>query len=242
MRSSARIVGEAVSGGPTRLTHLAGNGALSVRPTPNAGRARVHLIAGAFGPLGGDELCLEIIVGPGAELEVAAVAATVVQRSRDGRPSRMDVRIDVADGGRLIVTLPPTVITEAATHTVDARLTLGASARLLLREETVRGRTGEPGGAVRLLTRLDVDSGPVLRQELDLSGELGGPWHPRAVGSLLSIGGPAAPREVTPDLSAHTAAAWMSLPRGAGHQLVAVGDDPLDLGKLLDSQLAQLPR
>ena len=243
MQSSARIVAEAGAGGPTRLTHLAGDGALTVRSTPSAGRVRVHLVAGAFGPLGGDELCLQIVVGPGAELEVAAVAATIVQRSRDGQPSRMDVQIDVAEGGRLVVALPPTVVTKDARHTVDARLTLAAGARLLLREETVRGRTGEAGGAARLLTRLDVDGSPVLRQELELSGEMGGPWHPRAVGSLLSIGGP------MPEPCLSDRAAWMSLPRGAGQQFVAVSDDPLELSQLLDRQLseaqllgAQLPR
>ena len=231
MHSHSRIVAE-FRVGATRLTHLEGDGALTVRRTPMAGRTRVHLVAGAFGPLGGDVLALEIDVGPGAALEVAGVAATVALPSQDRQPSRMDVRVQLAEGARLVLTLPPTVVAAGACHAVDIALAVAGDASLVFREETVRGRTEESGGEARLVTRLDVAGQPVLRQSLALRGEVGGPWRPRAVGSLLFIGAQIGPTE----LPEQARAAWLTLPRKAGHQLTAIGDDPLVISRLLDSQ------
>ncbi len=235
MQSRARIVADARDG-VTRLSHLEGDGALTVRPTPMAGRTRVHLVAGAFGPLGGDVLTLEIEVGPGAALEVAGAAATVALPSRSGEPSRMRVRVELAEGASLTLVLPPTVVAAEARHTLDIGLRVAADAELLVREETIRGRSGECGGEARLVTRLDVASRPVLRQDLELSGEVGGPWRPRAVGSLLVIGGDFSNPKPLPG---NARAAWLTLPGAVGYQLTAMGDDPLALSRLLD---AELPR
>jgi urease accessory protein len=236
VHSRARIVADA-RGGITRLTHLEGDGALTVRPTPMAGRTRVHLVAGAFGPLGGDELTLQIEVGPGATLEVAGVAATVALPSLSGLASLMKVRVDLADGARLELALPPTVVADGARHTLDVELTVAGDASLLLREETIRGRTGEGGGEARLVTGVDVAGRPMLRQDLELTGEVGGPWRPRAVASLLLIGPEFAAADFGDGAALPGCAAWLALPGAAGRQLTAIGDDPLSLSRLLDSQL-----
>ncbi len=241
MQSRARIVADAHDG-VTRLAHLEGDGALTVRPTPMTGRTRVHLVAGAFGPLGGDVMTLEIEVGPGAALEVAGVAATVALPSRSGEPSRMQVRIELAEGAGLVLVLPPTVVAAEARHTLDIGLRMAGDAALVLREETVRGRTGECGGQARLVTRLDVADRPVLRQDFELSGEWGGPWRPRAVGSLLVVGGNCS---TLSDLrtklpigpTGRVRAAWLRLPGGVGYQFTAMEDDPLALSRLLDASL-----
>lgn len=243
MESRARIVAQACGNGRTRLQHLAGDGALTVRSTGTGRRARVHLVAGAFGPVGGDVMTLEIAVGAGAALQVAGVAATVVLRSRDPQPSRLGIHIEIADDAYLDLSLPPTVVTAGARHTVDARLHLAAGAGLTLREETIRGRTREAGGEARLVTSVDVAGYPVLRQDLQLRGDVSHPWRPRAVGTLLLVGTrpPVPPEPPVPPvpLPAGAQAAWLRLPRGAGRQLTAIDDDPLALSQLLT---AQLPR
>ncbi|RZU48987.1 UreD urease accessory protein [Krasilnikovia cinnamomea] len=78
MRAAARIVAEADGRGGTRLSVLRGEPPLLLRRTGAAGGpATVHLVGGAAGPLGGDDLRLDVEVGPGAWLEVRSVAATL---------------------------------------------------------------------------------------------------------------------------------------------------------------------
>jgi urease accessory protein len=238
MHARAEIVATLGADGRTRLTRLAGDGPLTLRPTGTAENARVHLVAGVFGPLGGDILTLDVRVGPGAELDVAGVAATLVLPSRDAQPSEMRINIRVGDQARLVLALPPTVVAMGANHTIDTRATLGEGSVLVLREEAVKGRSNEAGGEVHLSTRIDAAGAPVLRQNLDLVGVVGGPWKPRVVGSLLVIGRDAKPPEdLPPTDDERVRAAWLTLARGAGHQLTALGDDPLAVAQLLDGQL-----
>ena len=242
MHSRAEIVAEVDSSGQTRLTRIAGDGPLTVRPTGTAERARVHLVAGIFGPLGGDVLTLDVRVGAGAELDIAGVAATLVLPSRDAQPSRMLIDVKVGAGARLTLILPPTVVAKGAHHTVDTRVSLADDAFLVVREETIRGRTSEEGGEVRLLTRIDRAELPVARQELDLSGGVRPPWRPRVVGSLIVMGPGLRPPDDLPPTP--VSAAWLTLPAGAGYQLTALGEDPLAVGQLLDAHSGdcQLPR
>ena len=71
------------TGGRPRLVELRSDPPLTVRSTPDPSRpdvACVHLIGSGAGPLGGDELHLDIEVGDGAELKVGAVAASMLAR------------------------------------------------------------------------------------------------------------------------------------------------------------------
>jgi urease accessory protein len=216
---------------------------MTVRPTGTPELARVHLVAGAFGPLGGDDLALEVLVGPGAELEIAGVAASVAQRSRDGSPSKLEVRVSVGADARLLLALPPTIVTAGASHTIDTRVDVAESGWLILREEIVRGRTGEPGGEAVLRTHLEVERRPVLSQQYDLCGPVGGAWRPRAAGSLLLVGHPLRP-ETIKDLPAGVRTAGLRFGAGDACQLTAQSDDPLALRQFLDraQAAAQLPR
>lgn len=246
MKSHAELVASRRADGSTRLARLCGGGPLTLRPTGNSRRARVHLVAGVFGPLGGDHLTLHITVEPGAQLDVAAVAATLVLPSRTGESSSMRIRIDVGEGARLTLVAPPTVVCAGARHVIAVEAAVAADAELVLREETIRGRTGEPGGEVTLHTGVDVAARPVLKQTLVLDGDVGSVWTPRAVGGLLSI-----EADQKPPTMGHFAetiaaasgrAAWFALPRGAGHQLTVLAADPLALSRLLDAEQGQLPR
>ena len=73
MRACARVVAQADDAGVTRLTGLRSEPPLLLRHTPAAaGAATVHLLGGAAGPLGGDDLRLEIVVGERAQLRVVS--------------------------------------------------------------------------------------------------------------------------------------------------------------------------
>ena len=66
-----------------------------LRPT---GNARVHLVHGAGGPLGGDVLALDVRVGASATLAVRSAGATIVQPGRGSDPARWDFDV-VVDAG-----------------------------------------------------------------------------------------------------------------------------------------------
>ncbi|MFI6271578.1 hypothetical protein [Micromonospora zamorensis] len=71
MRALARLVAQADGRGGTVLVELHGETPLLLRQTPaDGGVATVHLVGGAAGPLAGDDLRLEIEVGPGAAVRV----------------------------------------------------------------------------------------------------------------------------------------------------------------------------
>ena len=140
MIARGRVVVEADGGGGSRLACLRSEGPLVLRPT--AGTV-VHLVGGAGGPLGGDVLRIEIVVGPGAELTLQTVAAAVVLPGPT--PSVVEVDVVVGEGGSLRWLPEPTVAAGGCDHRARARVVLAAGARLVWREELVRGRFGEDG-------------------------------------------------------------------------------------------------
>jgi urease accessory protein len=105
MRACARIVAEAGGRGGTRLAVLRGESPLLPRrtgPRAAAGAVTVHMVGGAAGPLAGDELRLDVEVGPGARLDVRGVAASLALPGRPGAPaSRLELHARVAAGATL---------------------------------------------------------------------------------------------------------------------------------------------
>src|SRR6185312_6802778 len=80
MKARARIVARAQPDGTTRLVTLAGETPLLLRRAPHPDgldTARVHLLGGASGPIGGDDLAYRVDVGPGARVQVRSVAASL---------------------------------------------------------------------------------------------------------------------------------------------------------------------
>ncbi|MEA2716082.1 MAG: urease accessory protein [Actinomycetota bacterium] len=195
MIARARVVVEVGPDGRSRLTCLRSEGPLVVRPTPEATSPGVvvHLVGGAGGPLGGDVLTIEVVVGPGAGLTVRTVAAAVVLPGPGPAPSQVSVDAHVGDGGLLHWLPEPTVAASRCRHRTRARVVLGPGARLRWREELVGGRYGEDGGSVSSRLSVDLDGRALLRHRLDL-----GPDHPawaspsvgcgsRCAGSLLVV-------------------------------------------------------
>jgi urease accessory protein len=169
--------------GETRLVTLRSEAPLLLRRTPEG----VHLVGGAAGPLGGDDLVLDIDVGPHASLVVRSAAATLAQPGPRGGSSRLRTGVRVGAAGALVMRPEPLVSVKGSHHIVDTTVALGPDAALHLVEELVLGRHGEPPGRVRTRTRLERDGVAVLTHELDVGA--GAPGWPSAaiIGSARAV-------------------------------------------------------
>nr|WP_223183218.1 MULTISPECIES: urease accessory protein UreD [unclassified Streptomyces] len=242
MRATARIAAEAGGGLPL----LVSEGPLALRrtraPEPYA---RVTVVGAMSAPLGGDRLAVETEVREGARLLVDAAAATLALPGRNAEPATYDVRLTVGEDAALRW-LPEQLV---SVHGSDLRtrttVDLAATARLVLREEQILGRHGEPPGT--LVTRLTVRRAgrPLLDQELSLGPGAPGGWDGgavlgghRAVGQLLVVDpefdrAPVATRL----LGEHAAVTPLA---GPAALVTAVAPDALALRRLLDTALAWL--
>ncbi len=191
------------------------------------GPLTVHLVGSAATPLGGDDVGLEVLVGPGAEVALTGVAAAVALAGG----SRLDVRFEIADGAALTHRPEPTVVTRRADHATTLHATLGDGARLRLREVLVAGRTGEEPGRYRGSTRVDGPAGPLYVQVQDLRRLAGR----RVLATEVLVWG-ADPDEAV-------AGEWWSLtPLARGGSLAtALGPDAVSTGRDLDRALAAHP-
>jgi len=146
------------------------------------GAALVHLHNVSGGVLAGDDLHLDIEVGPQGRAQVTSTGATRVYRRREGSPdSEQATSISVAEGG-LLEYLPDTLIPFAGSrHRQSTRITLANGATLLGWEVVASGRQamGErfQFDRLRLTTRIDSPQGPILLEDFLL--------EPRAA-SLIS--------------------------------------------------------
>ncbi|WP_436777513.1 urease accessory protein UreD [Yinghuangia sp. YIM S09857] len=153
------------SGPVTRVVEVRGQVPLLPRiaSVPGPG-AEVVFVAGAAGPLGGDDLSVRIEVGPGARLTVRTAAAAVVLPGT-GEPARQRVEIVVDDGGELEWLPEPVVVAAGARYESLVKVTLGRATRLLMSEILVLGRAAEACGDA--VSRWDVtaEGRPLLRQQ-----------------------------------------------------------------------------
>jgi urease accessory protein len=181
------VVARRGPGGCTLLPVVRSCGQLAVRRT---GAASVHLVATAFGPLGGDDAEVRLVVEEGATLAVRSVAAAVALPSRDGgRPSAQRVVAEVA--GELDLRPEPTVVARGAHHRASLTALLTPGARLTATEQVLLGRAGEEPGRWTGTTRVEVDGRPLLHTTVGLGP--GAPaWRPpvapRAYASTVHVG------------------------------------------------------
>lgn len=193
VRATARI-SAAVRGGTTTLPVLDGDGPFELRRLRSRGtEARVCIVGAMTAPLGGDRLRIEATAHQGTALHITSAAATLALRGPTPDHATYDVQLTVEEQAQLRW-LPKPLICAAGsnlrqTWTVD----LAPTAQLVLREEQILGRTGEPPGHVA--TRLTVRHGG--RTLLDQQAEYG-PGAPgwdgpavlaghRAAGQLLIV-------------------------------------------------------
>lgn len=246
VRATARIVARDDGRGGTSLPVLEGEGPLALRRTRGSGaEARVMLVGAMSGPLGGDRFAVEAKVGEGARLRVGSAAATIALPGQSKGEARYEVRLEVADGGEL-QWLPEQLISAGGSELyVATRVDLAASARLVLREEQVLGRSGEEPG--RLTSRLTVRTAGrvLLDQELACGPGAPGGWDGpavlaghRAVGQLVVVR-PEFTQEPVQARVVGDGAAVVPL-AGPGALVTAVAPDALRLRRVLDEALAAL--
>ncbi|MFJ7415010.1 urease accessory protein UreD [Streptomyces sp. NPDC098077] len=198
VRATARLRAEPDGRGGTVLPVLVSDGPLALRRTrsPRAAYARVTVVGAMSAPLNGDRLAIGADVADGARLTVDSAAATVAlpgPRTGTG-PSTYGLDLTAGEGA-VLHWLPEQLV---SAHGSDlhqtTRVRLAPTARLLLREEQILGRHGEPTGA--LTTRLTVHRAgrPLLDQQLAYGPGAPGGWDGpavlgghRAVGQLLLV-------------------------------------------------------
>ena len=174
-------------GGRTVLPVVRAGGQYAVRRT---GPGTVHLVATAYGPLGGDDVTIRLVVEEGARLSVRSVAAAVALPAR-GAPLPSVQRITAAVAGTLDLRLEPTVVAVRAHHVADLAVTLDEGAVLTATEQVLLGRTGEEPGRWIGTTRVERAGVPLLHTTVGLGpGEPAWlpPVAPRAYASTVHIG------------------------------------------------------
>ncbi|MCC3772119.1 urease accessory protein UreD, partial [Streptomyces sp. UNOC14_S4] len=243
--ASATIVAAPDGRGGTALPVLDGTGPFALRRLrAYGGPARVALVGAMSAPLGGDRLALTAEVRDGAGLCFSTTAATIALPGRTGAPATYDTRITVGDGAVLHWLPEPLISARGSDLRMRTRVELAPGARLVLREEQILGRAGEPPG--RLSTRLTVHRAgrPLFDQELaygagvpgwDGGAVLGG--H-RAVGQLLVVDpafedAPVAARTLGPTAAVTPLA-------GPACLVSAVAADGLRLRRILESAKSDL--
>jgi urease accessory protein len=187
----ARITAVPDGRGGTALPVLTGEGPLAVRRTTHPGSAtaaQVTLVGAMAAPLGGDRLRVEVRVRAGARLRVTSAAATVSLPGHLRAPAHYQLDLCV-DRDATLEWLPEPVIAAAGSDLrAGTRVRLTGSARLLLREEYVLGRSGEPPG--RLTARLTVshDGRTLLDQSTDHGPGAPGWDGPAVLGAHRALG------------------------------------------------------
>jgi urease accessory protein len=190
VKASARLVAEADGRGGTRLAVLRGESPLLLRRTGHSTGpgVTVHLVGGAAGPLRGDDLRLDIEVGPGAELDVHSVAASLALPGRPGAPpSRLEVHAAVAAGASLRWLPEPLIAAAGCDHRTGTHVEVADGGRLLWRDDLVCGRHGEPSGDVRTRTTIRYAGATLYRHDLEV-----GPGAPGWSGAAVLGATPAA--------------------------------------------------
>jgi urease accessory protein len=207
MRAHAHLAvqNDTAGRGATRVTRLRSEAPLMLRPTrPRVdpaiaarglpGATCVSLAAAAAGPVGGDELHLDVDVGPEATLVLRTVAATVALPGPYGEASSVETTLRVGRDATLIYLPEPVIAAGGCRHRTVTRVELSAGAGLLAREELLLGRHSEPPGQIRQRLRLVREASPLYDQEFTAGpGVLG--WESaavtggrRAIGSVLAAG------------------------------------------------------
>ncbi|MER6010956.1 urease accessory protein UreD [Streptomyces bluensis] len=239
------------NGRATTLPLLSSDGPFHFqRLRPRDGLARVDIIGAMSGPLGGDRLTLHADAGPRARLQITAAASTIALRGPTDAPATYDIRLTVGDHAALHWLPQPLISTAGSNLRQTCTVDIAPTARLILREEQILGRTGETSG--QLTTRITVlRAGHPLLDQHTSYGDPHPAWDGpaimgshRACGQLLIVDpslSPAAHPAVLlgdPDTPAHGVLAPLV---GPALLATAVADTATRLRHLLDDALRQAP-
>ncbi|MFY9808830.1 MAG: urease accessory protein UreD [Pseudonocardiaceae bacterium] len=203
------------------------------------GPHRVHLVQAAGGPLGGDDLALDVHLGVGAALELRSAAAMVVQAGGAPAAARWTAAVTLGAGAVLDWRPEPTVVCDGAELCSSTTVAMQSGAHATLRDVVVLGRARQHGGRYHGELAIEVAGAPLLNHTLLLDGAdpvLAGPagtGGARVVGMLAVVGdgvdGP------VPDAGEEPGLRWACSPLdGPGWLLLALGDRVTDVTRLLD--------
>jgi len=172
---------------------------LSVGPD----QARVGLVAAEALLLGGDEVRIDVRVGPSAHLELVEMAGVVAYHGR-GRPASWTVHIAVGAHATLTWHGEPFVVSAGAEITRTTAIALDHGATAVLRETLVFGRAGQTGGSLHTRTRVTTGGVPMLVEDLELTparraavGQLGGPAGVDRIVDAIGVFGRRPPRSAS---------------------------------------------
>jgi urease accessory protein len=186
MKARARIVARAQPDGTTRLVTLAGETPLLLRRAPHPDgldTARVHLLGGASGPIGGDDLAYRVDLGPGARVQVRSVAASLALPGPGGAQSTLACEVEIAAGGSLDWRPEPVIAVRGANHSAHVAIEAAEGAALFWRQDVVLGREDEESGSLRSRLRIRRAGRVVFDHEFAL-----GPRYPGSLGPAGSAG------------------------------------------------------
>jgi urease accessory protein len=252
MTARASLATERVASGAgravTRLRILRSQAPLVLRPTlpkgpepmvqPGAGVARVSLASGAAGPLGGDDLSLDIHVGQGSVLVLNEVSAMLLLPGARGGRSHMRISATVEDDATLVWLPEPVIAAHGCDHVHEITITLGVRARLFMRDELLLGRHRERPG--NLTQRLCVRRGgrALFHQRLAVGSRARGWDSPAVLGAHKCIGSVLVVEpewdEQVPGARVFGACAALLPLQGPAVLVSALANDTLALRRLLD--------
>lgn len=151
--------------------------------------ARVSLVPEGALLLAGDAVEIEVVVGPGARLELVEPGGTVAY-AMDGGAASWDVTIDVGAAASLVWAGEPFVVAEGARVDRRTSVRLGWDAHVALREVLVLGRHGERPGTLRQeFTATGPNDVPLLVESLEVGPGSGALLlGARVVGTVTCLG------------------------------------------------------
>jgi len=176
MLAHAALVAEASEGRLT-LPVLRSDPPILLRPTGDT----VHLVGGSAGPIGGDQLRLDVTVRRSACLRLRSAAASVVLPGPTA--SSLHLTITIESGGHLDWRPEPAVSVAGGSHEQVVDVELQGDATMEWTETVVLGRSGEPSGDWSSLMRVVRDGAVVVHQQLRV-----GPDHPGTDGPAVMDG------------------------------------------------------
>lgn len=153
-----------------------------------AGAARVALASGAAGPLGGDELFLDIHVGAGSTLVLSEISATLLLPGARAGRSRMRITMRVDEEATLVWLPEPVIAARGCDHAHDIRIDLARSARLFMRDELLLGRHREAPGDLLQSVQVRREGEPLFMQQLQFGPGAPGMRGPAVLGGHKCVG------------------------------------------------------
>jgi urease accessory protein len=133
------------------------------------GRARILLVQTIAGPLAGDQVHVEIEVGPEASLELGANAATLALPADVAARHALHVRLH--EGARLAFLQEPVVLAAGCDFVSSSELELADGAAALVRDLVVLGRHAETTGRYRARFRCELSGRPLFHDAVALGAE-----------------------------------------------------------------------